>query len=127
MKHGERHSILERQDNLGRLIVAQERLGEFLRSLRNSKKAGSLRSVADALGISHNYLGQIERGSVAPEDEVLKKLADFYRVDEFKLFEVAERVPYTVRKSLEGDSELRHIVYQLANDKSLLDKIRSQL
>ena len=66
-----------------------DELGRYLRSLRGDK---SLREVQKHTGISHTYLSTLERGydprtkkPRKPSPDVLRKLADFYKVDYFGL------------------------------------------
>ena len=57
---------------------AAEDFGSLLRRLRGRV---SLREVTRRTGVSSSYLSQIERGEKRPGANLLRKLADLYRVD----------------------------------------------
>ena len=57
---------------------ATEDFGSLLRRLRGRV---SLREVTRRTGVSSSYLSQIERGEKRPGANLLRKLADLYRVD----------------------------------------------
>ncbi|WP_410211111.1 helix-turn-helix domain-containing protein [Aquirhabdus sp.] len=55
-------------------------LGSKLNELR-SKKGESLQQAADSLGITKTHIWELEKGKSAnPTAELLKKLADYYKV-----------------------------------------------
>ncbi len=57
---------------------ATEDFGSLLRRLRGRV---SLREITRRTGVSSSYLSQIERGERRPGANLLRKLADLYRVD----------------------------------------------
>ena len=57
---------------------ATEDFGSLLRRLRGRV---SLREITRRTGVSSSYLSQIERGEKRPGANLLRKLADLYRVD----------------------------------------------
>ena len=58
--------------------AGNEDFGSLLRRLRGRV---SLREVTRRTGVSSSYLSQIERGEKRPGANLLRKLADLYRVD----------------------------------------------
>ena len=70
-----------------------------LRELRLDKKVG-IKSLARQLGISYTYISHIERGKAKPSDDLIKKLALFFAVDEEELLLSAGRLPPDVEKIL---------------------------
>ena len=58
--------------------------GEQLRSMREQKKM-SLRQVATEIGIDTSLLGKIERNERQPTKQIIKQVADFFKVDEKEL------------------------------------------
>jgi len=43
--------------------------------------------VADGIGISVNYLTEIENGKRIPRDEFIRKFSEYYGIDEVELFD----------------------------------------
>lgn len=87
-----------------------EEFGRYLRSLRGDK---SLREVQKHTGISHTYLSTLERGydprtkkPRKPSPDVLRKLADFYKVDYFDLLLKAGHIDDQQLKQLK-ENELK--------------------
>lgn len=106
------------------------KLGDYLKELRGKK---SLRDVQKATGISHTYLSTLEKGfdprtkkERKPTVDILKKLADHYKIDYYKLLVMAGYIDeqtasffslqselletkselYSTQKELENTSEL---------------------
>lgn len=68
---------------------AMQSLGPHLRQLREKRKL-SLRQLANAIGISHQYIGRLETGDYRqPSPEVLQKLAKALEVPYDNLFTLA--------------------------------------
>lgn len=74
------------------------RMGSKIRELRE-KNGLSLREAGEGLGMDYSYLGRIERG-FAPSTKVIKKIADFYKVD----------ISYILGEEIEIPKEMEHIV-----------------
>jgi len=56
---------------------SSERLGDYLRELRNRKRL-TLREVQEQSGASGSYLSQVEQGKRHPSAELLRKIAPTY-------------------------------------------------
>ena len=56
---------------------SSERLGDYLRELRNRKRL-TLREVQERSGASGSYLSQVEQGKRHPSAELLRKIAPTY-------------------------------------------------
>ena len=69
---------------------AYEDIGALLKRLRGRV---SLREVTRRTGVSSSYLSQIERGVSRPGANVVRKLADLYRVDPQQLLKRAGHGP----------------------------------
>ena len=76
-----------------------EEFSTRLRILR-AKNAIGIKALARQLGISYTYISHIERGKAHPSDELVKKLAAFFQVDEEELLLSAGRFPPDVEKIL---------------------------
>ena len=70
-----------------------------LRSLRTQNSIG-IKALAKELGISYTYISHIERGKAKPSDDLVKKLAAFFGVNEEELLLSAGRFPPDVEKLL---------------------------
>jgi len=79
---------------------ANEEIGPLLKRLRGPL---SLRDVTRRAGVSSSYLSEIERGERQPGPNVVRKLAQLYRVDEADLLKRAGHGP---RPDPHGDDAL---------------------
>ena len=70
-----------------------------LRSLRTKNHIG-IKALAKELGISYTYISHIERGKAKPSDDLIKKLASYFSVNEEDLLLSAGRLPPDVEKLL---------------------------
>jgi transcriptional regulator with XRE-family HTH domain len=70
-----------------------------LKLLRSERNLG-IKALARDLGISYTYISHIERGKAKPSEELVKKLAAFFQVDEEELLVSAGKFPSDVEKIL---------------------------
>ena len=77
-------------DELREAAEGYEDIGALLKRLRGRV---SLREVNRRTGVSISYLSQIERGEKQPGANVVRKLADLYRVDPQQLLKRAGHGP----------------------------------
>jgi transcriptional regulator with XRE-family HTH domain len=99
-------------------------IGEELRKLRKVKNL-SMKEVAEQAGVSTMYISEIERDLKVPSDEVIRKLAKIYNVDEKKLFEGFRRIPEDILEELTNNKDLFNTLYEISrNDK--LDNARKE-
>ena len=78
------------QDEVREEAEGYEDIGALLKRLRGRV---SLREVNRRTGVSISYLSQIERGEKKPGTNVVRKLADLYRVDADQLLKRAGQGP----------------------------------
>lgn len=71
--------------------------GQLLRHLRN-QKGFTLRELAKELAISHAYLSHLETNLAKPSEELAKRLAQFFGIDEEKLLFVARDIPGQIQE-----------------------------
>jgi transcriptional regulator with XRE-family HTH domain len=127
MQVGMKHSAITAINRGDELLETKKRFGRALKKLRSERKAHSLRSLGEAVGVSAKYLSEIENGIHLPQDELIYKIAREFRISEVKLFKIAKRVPHTVRQAIERDGDLNELVAKLVKaDASTLEAI-SQL
>ena len=70
-----------------------------LRSLRTQRMIG-IKALGRDLGISYTYISHIERGKATPSQELIRKLALYFRVDEEELLLAAGKLPPDIEKIL---------------------------
>jgi transcriptional regulator with XRE-family HTH domain len=127
MQVGMKHSTVTAQIRGDELTETKIRFGRTIRKLRAERKAHSLRSLGEAVGVSAKYLSEIENGIHIPQDELIYKLAKEFRISEVKLFKIAKRVPLSVRHAIEHNGELSDLVAKLVKaDATTLEAV-SQL
>ena len=70
-----------------------------LRSLRSKNRIG-IKVLAKDLGISYTYISHLERGKAKPSDDLIRKLASYFGVEEEDLLLSAGRFPPDVENLL---------------------------
>ncbi|WP_088187141.1 helix-turn-helix transcriptional regulator [Desulfosporosinus sp. FKA] len=105
------------EDELNRL--KQIRAGECLASLRTERNL-TQKTVASKLGVSFQYLSEIEKGNKSPSDQLLYNLVEIYDLGlegEVDLFNRYSRVPIFTAEELKDQestqlalAELRRLV-----------------
>jgi len=81
-------------------------VGLFLKQLRSDKEI-NLVKVSKVIGISANFLSEIERGIKSPSDLLIREIANFYQIDEDIIFDKMNRVPLRARNILERNKDLQ--------------------
>jgi len=90
--------------------------GNYLYRLR-CKYELRLIDVADGIGISVNYLSEIENGKRVPKDEFIRKFNEYYGIDEVILFDKFGRVSLSIVEELRKDVGLHRRVWELVKEK----------
>lgn len=105
-----------------------KRIGKTLR-LRRKKKGLTLETLAKDVGVSFNYISELERGDKqkVPSDEVLIKLAKILSIDEKEIFEGFGKLPNSLVQELEQNEMLLTTLYEIRNNPSLSDGDRNAL
>jgi len=91
--------------------------GNYLYRLR-CKYELRLIDVADGIGISVNYLSEIENGKRVPRDEFIRKFSEYYGVDEVILFDKFGRISLSVVEELRKDVGLHRRVWEMVRDEN---------
>jgi len=99
--------------------LKQIRAGEYLMSLRTERNL-TQKNVATQLGVSFQYLSEIEKGNKSPSDQLLHDLAEVYDLGlagEVDLFRRYGRIPIFTAEELQDRestqlalAELRRLV-----------------
>lgn len=98
-------------------------IGNLVAKLR-IQSGFSMAQLAVRVGINPIYLSQVERGVRLPSDEIIRNLADFFKLDENDLFDMVGRVPLVVREELEKQSMLQSLLKEMVKVK--LDEQKKQ-
>lgn len=105
-------------------------LGEKLKALRKVREL-SLQEVGRGVGISHNFLSEIENGKKEPSKETLRELAKFFKVDEDEFFRILKKVPLRAQEYIEENEELQKLLSEaqkkFGKDPEKLDIIKSKI
>ncbi|MGF2715486.1 helix-turn-helix domain-containing protein [Bacillus cereus] len=109
-------------------IQLYKEIGKTLRTQRRSKDL-TLELVAEAVGVSANYISELEKGDRGklPSDTVLKRLSVVLNLDEKELFKGYGKIPLSVKEELQGNDRLLSTLYEAIHNPSLTDKDRSNL
>lgn len=107
-----------------------EELGSKIKKLRK-ERGFSLTFVANAIGLSHNFLSEVERGKKEPSYATLRSLAEFYKIDEDEFFSIINKLPLRTIEYIEGNSNIQKILSNVqkkyGNDKEKLERITKQI
>ncbi|PGZ29514.1 hypothetical protein COE50_22125 [Bacillus anthracis] len=103
-------------------------IGKTLR-LRRKQKDLTLESVASQVGVSFNYISELERGDKGkiPSDEVLAKLSIILGIDEKELFTGFGKLPNSLVMELSTNEMYLDTLYRIQKDPNLTDKDRNEL
>ncbi|PGM50873.1 helix-turn-helix domain-containing protein [Bacillus thuringiensis] len=103
-------------------------IGKTLR-LRRKEKALTLESVADYVGVSINYISELELGKAGkvPSDYVLRKLTKLLGLDEKEVFQGFGKLPVSIVEELEENDMLLRTLYEIKKNSKLTDDDRNVL
>lgn len=104
----------------------KKEFGEHLFNLR-MEKGLTLAKVGKLVGISTNYVGELERGKKEASDEVIRKIAEVYNVPEESLFAIMKRVPLGIKEETKNSPELQELLSEIAKNKNLSDVTKERL
>jgi transcriptional regulator with XRE-family HTH domain len=80
------------------------RFGQLLRKLRAERKLG-IKRLAPDLGVSYSYLSKLENSEVGPSEEMVAKVAKYFRYDRDRLLLSAGKVPPNVLRILQDNPD----------------------
>jgi transcriptional regulator with XRE-family HTH domain len=69
--------------------------GQILRELR-SKSGLGIKRLAPELGVSYSYLSKLENNEVGPSEEMVTRVARYFKYDRTRLLLTAGKVPQDV-------------------------------
>lgn len=101
-------------------------VGKFLREER--KKLGwSVFKVAKAIGISGNYLSQIERGKLTPSDSVLYSISEFYNKEPSEIFSLYNKIYSEDIKEMLSIPSIKRLLLEMSLDKRLTKEEKEEI
>lgn len=106
--------------------IDKKAIGSNLRKLRYDKNV-SLFKAAREIGISGNYLSQIERGEKIPSEAVLHSIGKYYDMNETELFLSYGKVSKENIKAIMELPELMKIMTKISLDKRLDEDYKDSL
>ncbi|AZV43623.1 transcriptional regulator [Peribacillus asahii] len=94
-------------------------VGDFLR-LKRLEKRMTLSDIASKVGVSTNYISEIEKGTKSnPSDDKIIQLAEIFNLNEDDLFVAFNKLPLSARKEIYAHPSLAKALSELNNDQSL--------
>lgn len=107
--------------------VEAETIGKELRLTRVNMGLTMLQ-MSERVGISENFISEIERDKKIPADEKwVYKIANAYKLDPTYLFMRFSKVPGTIVGEFSEFEELAHTLYKISQDKKLSDDKKRKL
>ena len=99
-------------------LEQRKEAGAKLRALRKTTKL-SVFKVGRAIGISGNYISQIERGDRPASDAALSLLAELYSVDKKEVFGYYGKIPSAEVDMIMQMPELRSLFTEVTSRKGV--------
>lgn len=104
----------------------RKQAGAKLRELRRATKL-SVFKVGRAIGMSGNYISQIERGERPASDAALSALAELYGVDKKEMFGYYGKLPNDEVDMIMQMPELRNLFTEVTSKKGITDENRKEM
>jgi transcriptional regulator with XRE-family HTH domain len=86
--------------------------GEYICDLR-AERGLTLVQLGEQLGVSANYLSELERGLKMPSDLFVRKLSDFFGINEDIIFKRLGKIPLAAREELESSLHLQETLAEI--------------
>lgn len=80
-------------------ILSSMEFGDILKDLRGRTGIG-IKRLAPELGVSYSYLSKLESNHVRPSEELIGRIAEYFRYDRDRLLLAADKVPLDVLEIL---------------------------
>ncbi|MBC9786439.1 helix-turn-helix transcriptional regulator [Heliobacterium chlorum] len=100
--------------------------GEYLRDLR-LKKGITLAQLSDNVGVSINFLSELERGLKPPSDKLIEALSKFYQVESSEIYNRLGKIPESATDELEKNPQLNKMLSEINQNKKLTPKKKLEL
>lgn len=107
-------------------LEQRKEAGAKLRELRKATKL-SVFKVGRAIGMSGNYISQIERGDRPASDAALSLLAELYGVDKKEVFGYYGKLPDEEVDMIMQMPELRSLFTEVTSRKGVTDEDRKEM
>lgn len=105
-------------------------LGARIKTLRKEKGV-SLSAVGKAIGISHNFLSEVENGKKEPSSDTLRAIAKYFEIDEDELFNAGGKVPLRTMEFVNKDPGLQKLLSEVqrkyGDDPNKMDELRVKI
>lgn len=114
------------QEEVIEQAIKQLEFGQYITKLRSEKDL-TIKRVAEELGISANYLSELERGKKMASDHLIRDIAKFLGKDENELFTVAGKTPLMAQEAMEQYPELGKTIAEIKADSRLTEDQKQNL
>jgi transcriptional regulator with XRE-family HTH domain len=102
------------------------KIGELLR-LKRLEKRQSLSDIADKVGVSINYISEIEKGNKTnPSDDIIVRLAEIFNLNEDDLFSAFNKLPLSARNEMHAYPSLAKAISELNSDETMSPEKKKQ-
>ena len=107
-------------------IEQRKEAGAKLREIRKATKL-SVFKVGRAIGMSGNYISQIERGERPASDAALVALSELYGMDKKDLFDLYGKLPNDEVNMIMQMPELRNLFIEVTSRKDVNEEDRKEM
>jgi len=104
-------------------FLRQFEAGRYLKHLRGDRP---LTEVSKLLGVSTNYISEIERGKL-PSDHFLLVSSKVYKIDEDDLFSRWGKIPILAKKEVTDNPTLLSTLAEIGRNKKLSDEPKREI
>lgn len=99
-----------------RVLSRENEFGQYIAQLR-ANSGFSIAQLAARVGVNSAYFSQVERGMRIPTDDIIRNIAEFFKIDENLLFDMAGKVPLAAKEELENQKLLQTVLKEIAKIK----------
>jgi transcriptional regulator with XRE-family HTH domain len=79
----------------------------------------TLTDVSQDIGISANFLSELEHNKKEPSDDTVQILAAYYEIEEDELFRLLNRIPKRIRNEMEDSPHLQQLLLEITHNTKL--------
>lgn len=122
----------EHSTNISKMTKEEEKrrlsqMGDYL-AYNRKKRGHSQVHVSTSIGdLSANYLSELESGKKVPSDETIRRLSNFYNIDEDDVFLLLNRVPLKAKEEVRHSAILRKLLCEVNDNKNLSQETKERI
>ena len=105
---------------------AYQKCGEYIKFERR-RRSMTLQQVGDYVGVSANYVSEIERGLKPPSDQFITKFCEYTAVDSREIYSRLKRAPEYAIEELNKNIVAQELIIEIGKNKKLKQKDKERI